>query len=77
MPAGWPESVDGEIVPRIKELAGDASQHVRAALASVVMGLAPTLGKDRTIEHLLPVFLTLLKDEIPEVRLNIIETLRR
>ena len=39
------------------------------------MGLAPTLGKDRTIEHLLPVFLTLLKDEIPEVRLNIIAKL--
>jgi serine/threonine-protein phosphatase 2A regulatory subunit A len=39
------------------------------------MGLAPTLGKDRTITHLLPVFLTLLKDEIPEVRLNIISKL--
>ena len=70
-----PEAATAEIVPRVKDLAGDTSQHVRAALASEIMGLAPTLGKDLTIDHLLPVFLTLLKDEIPEVRLNIISKL--
>ena len=39
------------------------------------MGLAPTMGKDQTIDQLLPVFLTLLKDEFPDVRLNIISKL--
>lgn len=29
----------------LQELSTDASQHVRAALASVIMGLAPVLGK--------------------------------
>jgi serine/threonine-protein phosphatase 2A regulatory subunit A len=45
----------------IKDLALDANQHVRAALASVIMGLVPLLGKDNTIEYLLPLFLVQLK----------------
>jgi hypothetical protein len=39
------------------------------------MGLSPILGKHNTIEHLLPLFLSQLKDECPEVRLNIISNL--
>lgn len=50
---------------------------MRSALASVVMELAPVLGKDATIEHLLPVFLSLLKDDFPDVRLNIISKLEQ
>ncbi len=63
------------VVPCIKALAADSSQHVRSSLAGVVMEMAPTLGKAATIEHLLPVFLSLLKDEVPDVRLNIISKL--
>ena len=37
-----------------------------------MMEMAPALGKAATIEHLLPVFLSLLKDDVPDVRLNII-----
>ena len=40
-----------------------------------IAGLSPLIGKDATIEHLLPLFLQLLKDEFPEVRLNIISKL--
>ncbi|KAI8024901.1 hypothetical protein LOK49_LG02G03962 [Camellia lanceoleosa] len=58
-----------------KELSSNSSQHVRSALASVMMGMAPILGKDATIEQLLPIFLSLLKDEFPDVRLNIISKL--
>ncbi|XWS64329.1 hypothetical protein CRYUN_Cryun06bG0177100 [Craigia yunnanensis] len=39
------------------------------------MGMAPVLGKDATIEQLLPIFLSLLKDEFPDVHLNIISKL--
>lgn len=53
----------------------DPNQHVKSALASVIMGLSPILGRQNTIEHLLPLFLTQLKDECPEVRLNIISNL--
>jgi hypothetical protein len=63
------------VVPRVKELANDSSQFVRAALAGVVMELAPQLGKQPTIEHLVPVFLNLLRDPYPDVRLNVISKL--
>ncbi|CAH1263810.1 serine/threonine-protein phosphatase 2A 65 kDa regulatory subunit A alpha isoform-like isoform X2 [Branchiostoma lanceolatum] len=59
----------------LQDLVIDPNQHVKSALASVIMGLSPILGKDNTIEHLLPLFLTMLKDECPEVRLNIISNL--
>ena len=45
---------------------------MRAALASVIMGMSAHVGKNNTIEHLVPLFLTLLKDEHHEARLNII-----
>lgn len=53
----------------------DSSQHVRAALANQISGLAPLLGREATTEHLLPLFLLLLKDDFPDVRLNIISKL--
>ena len=40
-----------------------------------ISGLAPLLEKDATIEHLLPLFLMLLKDDFSEVRLNLISKL--
>jgi len=63
------------ILPCVKDLAVDPNQHVKSALAAVIMGLSPILGKDNCIEHLLSLFLTMLKDECPEVRLNIISNL--
>jgi serine/threonine-protein phosphatase 2A regulatory subunit A len=72
-----------DVLPAVKDLSSDSSQHVRAALATNVSGLAPILGKEeyfslpRTIEQLLPLFLQLLKDETSEVRLNIIAKLER
>jgi serine/threonine-protein phosphatase 2A regulatory subunit A len=64
-----------QILPNVKELVNDTNQHVKSALAGVIMGLSPVVGKENTIEHLLPLFLTQLKDECPEVRLNIISNL--
>ena len=63
------------VLPCVKVLAADSSQYVRSALAAVVMEMAAALGKSATIEHLLPVFLSLLKDDVPDVRLNIISKL--
>lgn len=62
-------------MPCVRDLSQDSSQHVRAALANQISGLAPLLGKESTIENLLPLFLHLLKDDFPEVRLNIISKL--
>jgi serine/threonine-protein phosphatase 2A regulatory subunit A len=35
------------ILPCVKDLVSDANQHVKSALASVIMGLSPILGKDK------------------------------
>lgn len=35
----------------MQELSSDSSQHVRSALASVIMGMAPVLGKVRAMMH--------------------------
>lgn len=73
--AGREKAILTHVLPVVKELVTDPNQHVKTALASVVMGLAPILGKDLTMEHLLPIYLTLLRDETAEVRLNIISSL--
>jgi serine/threonine-protein phosphatase 2A regulatory subunit A len=80
--AGFSKQVDRDtiltkILPCVRDLSADSSQHVRAALGTHIRGLAPLLGKDATIEHLLPLFLHLLKDEFPDVRLNIISKLEQ
>lgn len=55
-----------------QELVSDTNQHVKSALASVIMGLSTILGKDNTIEHLLPLFLAQLKDEVKEMEIFIL-----
>jgi serine/threonine-protein phosphatase 2A regulatory subunit A len=40
-----PEIITAEFFPCVKELVTDGSQHVRAALALHISGLAPILGK--------------------------------
>jgi serine/threonine-protein phosphatase 2A regulatory subunit A len=37
------------ILPYVKELVADPNQHVKAALASVIMGLSPILGKHKLV----------------------------
>ena len=60
-PAFRESLIMNQILPCVKELVADANQHVKSALAAVIMGLSPILGKENTIEHLLPLFLTQLK----------------
>ena len=70
-----PQVILGDILGPIKELVGDTNPQVRAAFGENLSGLAPILGKDATIEHLLPMFLQMLKDDDSKVRLNIISKL--
>jgi len=61
----------------IQSLAHDPSQHVRTALAGIVMGIAPLIGNQHTNDNLLPLYLHLLKDECSDVRLNIIKNIHQ
>jgi serine/threonine-protein phosphatase 2A regulatory subunit A len=39
------------ILPCVKELVNDPNQHVKSALASVIMGLSPILGKTKYVRQ--------------------------
>lgn len=68
-------SVAERLVKRLTSLTEDDSEHVRAALAMVATGLAPVLGRDATIMHLVPPVLLMIRDAASEVRLNLISSL--
>ena len=59
------------ILPIVKELVNDVNPHVKTSLAGVIMSLAPILGESDTIENLLPLFLTQLKDEVDTEHCNL------
>lgn len=63
------------IMPLLAELCTDSSQHVRVAVASVLVQLAPLLRADDTNKLLVPLFVRMLKDEQSEVRLNLLSRL--
>lgn len=69
------ELLTRDMLPVVRELVRDSSQHVRAALAGNIMGLAPVLGEAATASELLEMILVLLKDDFPDVRLNVIARL--
>lgn len=58
------------LLPIIREMVGETNLQVKTALAGVMMALAPLLGKENTLEHLLPLLLIQLKDENPDVSLD-------
>jgi serine/threonine-protein phosphatase 2A regulatory subunit A len=68
-------SVARRLVKRIQSLTEDDSNNVRAAIAMVASDLAPLLGKEATINDLVPQILLLLRDATSEVRLNVISSL--
>lgn len=75
IPTNRSDIIIDQLLEHLQRLTSDASNHVRTALAGIIMGLAPLIGKQNTITHFLPLYLSLLKDECPEVRLNIITNL--
>ena len=52
-----PAQLVAKVIPSCTALARDPSEHVRASLASVVMKMAPYLGREHAVAHLLPLFL--------------------
>jgi serine/threonine-protein phosphatase 2A regulatory subunit A len=55
------------IIPTAQKLAIDSSEFVRSFFALEVNKLAPLLGRDETVQYLLPLLLTLLRDSNSEV----------
>lgn len=56
-------------------LAQDTVQNVRVAVAEACMGVAPTLSEETFMAHVVPLLMHFLRDEAPEVRLNVLSRL--
>lgn len=56
------------IVPTAQRLSADSSEFVRSSFATQVGMLAPLLGREDSVAHLLPLLLALLKDSNSEVQ---------
>lgn len=62
-------------LPTAQRLVADNSEFVRAVISGELSQLSPLLGKEDTIKILLPMLLSLLRDDASEVRLNVISRL--
>ena len=63
------------LLPAMVSLNSDSNIHVKVKLGQAILGLAPLLGRELTVAHLLPLILAQLKDESPDVRLGVITSL--
>ncbi len=63
------------IIPCLNSLAKDPLVHVRASLAESLLSVCPVIGKKGTNDHILQIFLMLLRDEFSEVRVNLFKHL--
>ena len=54
------EAILNHLMPCIQSLASDANQHVKSALASVIMGLSPIVGKEKLVDIEISVLVCLL-----------------
>ena len=63
-------SVVSRVLPAVQRQVTDVSEHVRASLAAVINELAVVLGRDDTVDMLLPMLLALLRDDTSEVRIR-------
>jgi len=66
-----------QLMPALEKLTAprEQSQHVRASLASSVLELCSIFGQQLTVDHLIDIFLQLIRDECPEVRLQLLNNL--
>lgn len=58
----------------MKTIVTDECSYIRAAMAESLLSLSPVLGRQVTSEQILGLYLTLLRDDNADVRINIFGT---
>jgi len=69
------DTIIAKIVPTLKSLEQDQFVYVRCALAENLLTICPKIQKSPTNEHILPIFLVLLRDDDSKVRLSLFKRL--
>ena len=70
-----PDVLIKSVIPNLKKLQEDQFGYVRQALAENLLSISSIIEKGPTNEHILPIFLALLRDESSDVRLNLFKRL--
>lgn len=69
------QSIIVKLIPSLKDLESDSFTYVRSALAENILSICPIIERGPTNDHVLPIFLNLLRDDNSEVRLNLFKRL--
>ena len=69
------EKICNFILPALTKTFADSSPIFKAGVALALCEMAPLVGKDYTLQKILPIINDLLKDDNSEVRLNSIQNL--
>ena len=64
-----------KILQNLRKLEKDKKNYVKGALASNVLKICELIGPKKTNDYIFPIFLTLIKDENIEIRMNLINNL--
>jgi serine/threonine-protein phosphatase 2A regulatory subunit A len=64
--------VYNKLILSIQRLTIDASDSVRVAVAAGLGALVPLIGKEETVEFVLPMLLALLRDEVADVQIYLL-----
>ena len=64
-----------KILQNLRKLEKDQKNYVKGALASNVLKICELIGPKKTNDYIFPIFLTLIKDENIEIRMNLINNL--
>ena len=64
-----------KILQNLRKLEKDQKNFVKGALASNVLKICEMIGPKKTNDYIFPIFLTLIKDENIEIRMNLINNL--
>lgn len=69
------EKIYSLILPQLQNVYAESQTSYKAGVALALCEMAGLLGKDYTLNKVLPILIELIKDESAEVRLNVIQNL--
>jgi serine/threonine-protein phosphatase 2A regulatory subunit A len=70
---GSPSLIISNLIPILKNsIVKDGSEHVRSSLGINICKIGESLGEEYSTLHIIPIILSLLKDECSDVRLSVL-----
>lgn len=69
------EKIQGLMLPTLQNVYPDGTAQFRAGTATALCEMADRVGKDVTVQKIMPILADLIKDENSEVKLNVVQGL--